>query len=384
MLPNYVEMAKATFVPMEWLLFRGQQCKVFSLIAKKAREDKYVIPVHEKTVKGPKFKGATVIDPMIGMYFEPIAGLDFASLYPSIMMAYNMCYSTIIISSDMMDYVIKNNIPYKTIEWEECTESECKNPKCYHEKIKFSFSFVQIEDEKGIEIINGTRGILGTILLTLMQSRTATKKLMKGEKDPFMYAVLNGKQLAIKVSMNSVYGFTGAEEGIFPCKPIAAGTTAVGREMIEKTSKMTGEEFGGLTIYGDSIFSHELITISFGEITKDIPVEHFSNELSEKWEEYRGFKIGDITVMNKEYKNLENNEYYTLTHKGYQKIKKVIRHKVKGKKMYKITAKDKLGNLHSVSVTEGHSLIGENEELIVAENLKIGDKLYDYQKKKPL
>jgi len=95
MLPNYVEMAKATYVPMEWLLFRGQQCKVFSLIAKDARDAKYVIPVYEKTDKGEKFQGATVIKPKIGMYYDPIAGLDFASLYPSIMMAYNICYTTL-------------------------------------------------------------------------------------------------------------------------------------------------------------------------------------------------------------------------------------------------------------------------------------------------
>ena len=69
-------------------------------------------------------------------------------------------------------------------------------------------------------------------------------------------------------------------------------------------------------------------------------------------------------------------EYYTATHKGPQKIRKVIRHHTK-KKMYKITAKDKNGNLHSVMVTEGHSLIGPNGELITAEELKIGDKLFE-------
>lgn len=381
MLPNYVEMAKATYVPMEWLLFRGQQCKVFSLIAKEAREAKYVIPVYEKTTKEEKFKGATVINPMTGMYYDPIAGLDFASLYPSIMMAYNMCYSTIIESKEMMDHVISNNIPFKTIEWENCSDLECKATECYHERLKYSYSFVQIEDDKGQEISNGVRGLLGTILMRLMKGRKATKKLMNAELDIFMKAVYNGKQLAQKVTMNSIYGFTGALSGILPLKAIAASVTATGRKMIDKTSKMTGEEYGAITIYGDSLKPSELITIVNGSDnndSSDIPIEEFAEKLTEKWEEYRGFKIGDLTIKNKEYKNLENANYYTMTHNGSQKIKKVIRHET-NKKMYKITAKDKNGKLHSVTVTEGHSLIGEDGVLLIAENLKIGDKLYDYK-----
>jgi DNA polymerase delta subunit 1 len=388
MLPNYVEMAKATYVPMEWLLFRGQQCKVFSLIAKDAREAKYVIPVYEKTDKGQKFQGATVINPMIGMYYDPIAGLDFASLYPSIMMAYNMCYSTIIASKDMMDYVIANNIPYKTVEWESCTEKDCKNPDCHHERQKHSFSFVQIEDEKGQEISNGVRGLLGTILMRLMQGRKATKKLMKTEKDPFMNAVLNGKQLAQKVTMNSVYGFTGAENGILPLKPIASSVTATGRKMIDKTSKMAGEQFGAITIYGDSIPGYEKITVSKKEPGRsnlhfclgihDIPISEFAEKVAVDWQEYRGFKVNDITIKNKEYKDLENEQYYTKTHEGFQKIKKVIRHST-NKKLYKIKARDSDGKIHEVVVTEGHSLILANKRKVAAQDLIIGSSLYDYR-----
>jgi len=383
MLPNYVEMAKATYVPMEWLLFRGQQCKVFSLIAKDAREAKYVIPVYEKTDKSEKFQGATVINPMIGMYYDPIAGLDFASLYPSIMMAYNMCYSTFIASQDMLDYVRDKGIPYHTVEWISCSEKECKNPQCYHEKKNYSYSFVQIEDDNGKEISNGVRGLLGTILLRLMKGRKATKLLMKTEKDPFMVAVLNGNQLAKKITMNSVYGFTGAENGILPLKPIASSVCTTGRMMIDRTSKLTGEKFGAITIYGDSLPPLELITLkdkNSGKIT-DIPIEEFGNNIPIKWEEYRGFKVGDVTAMNKEYKDLSNTDYQTLTHKGFQPIRKIIRHST-NKKIYKITARDENGIIHSVRVTEGHSLIGPNGELIEAQKLKIGDKLYDLKKMK--
>ena len=54
-------------------------------------------------------------------------------------------------------------------------------------------------------------------------------------KEPMKKAVLDGRQLALKIYANSVYGFTGATVGKLPCLEISASVTAFGREMIEKT-----------------------------------------------------------------------------------------------------------------------------------------------------
>lgn len=43
-----------------------------------------------------QYEGATVIEPKKGYYDAPIATLDFSSLYPSIMMAHNLCYTTLL------------------------------------------------------------------------------------------------------------------------------------------------------------------------------------------------------------------------------------------------------------------------------------------------
>lgn len=50
--------------------------------------------------------------------------------------------------------------------------------------------------------------------------------------------VLNGRQLAIKISANSVYGFTGAANGKLPCVDISQSVTGYGRQMIEKTRSL--------------------------------------------------------------------------------------------------------------------------------------------------
>lgn len=93
---NYMEMARVTGVPMNYLLQRGQQIKVISQILRKCKETNLLIPAMKITESGDDFIGATVIEPIRGYYDTPITTLDFSSLYPSIMQAHNLCYSTLI------------------------------------------------------------------------------------------------------------------------------------------------------------------------------------------------------------------------------------------------------------------------------------------------
>jgi DNA polymerase delta subunit 1 len=84
---NYIEMARVTGVPLNFILTRGQQIKVFSMLLRKTRQENLVIPTLAKHgFDGEStFEGATVIEPKKAYYEVPIATLDFASLYPSIM-----------------------------------------------------------------------------------------------------------------------------------------------------------------------------------------------------------------------------------------------------------------------------------------------------------
>jgi DNA polymerase delta subunit 1 len=99
---NQIEMGRVTGVPLSYLLTRGQQVKVISQLCRMTQSEKLVIPAHKPakaTVAASKekgYKGATVIEPKKAYYDVPIATLDFMSLYPSIMMAHNLCYSTLL------------------------------------------------------------------------------------------------------------------------------------------------------------------------------------------------------------------------------------------------------------------------------------------------
>ena len=75
-------------VPFGYLLTRGQQIKVISQLMRRTKLQDIVIPVYTNNGQGgdEQYEGATVIEPTRGYYDVPIATLDFASLYPSIMM----------------------------------------------------------------------------------------------------------------------------------------------------------------------------------------------------------------------------------------------------------------------------------------------------------
>ncbi|XP_055357344.1 LOW QUALITY PROTEIN: DNA polymerase delta catalytic subunit-like [Paramacrobiotus metropolitanus] len=238
-LVNYMEMARVTGVPLSYLLARGQQVKVVSQLLRAAAKEGYVMPArHVQT--GDEFTGATVIEPKLvsGYYTKPIATLDFASLYPSIMMAHNLCYTTLIEKGKLSELNLS-------------PEEFIKTPS-------------------GDMFVKATvvKGLMPKILENLLATRKKAKADLAKETDPLRKKVLDGRQLALKISANSVYGFTGAQVGKLPCLEISGSVTAFGRYMIEESKKHTEAHFtkangfahDAEVIYGDT----DSVMVSFG------------------------------------------------------------------------------------------------------------------------
>lgn len=87
------------------------------------------------------------------------------------------------------------------------------------------------------------KGLLPLILEELLAARKKAKKQMGAEKDPFRKAIYNGRQLALKITANSVYGFTGATAGRLPCLEISSSVTGFGRQMIDHTKNKVEEKY---------------------------------------------------------------------------------------------------------------------------------------------
>jgi DNA polymerase delta subunit 1 len=238
-LANYTEMARVTGVPFNYLLSRGQQVKFISQLFRKALQLQLVIPNLSSQASEEQYEGATVIEPTRGYYDVPIATLDFASLYPSIIQAHNLCYTTLLNKTAVEKLGLKKDDDYIVTPNGDmfCTS-----------KVR--------------------KGLLSQILEELLSARKRAKKELAIETDPFKKAVLNGRQLALKISANSVYGLTGATVGKLPCLAIASSTTSYGRQMIERTKEevekkytiANGYDHDAQVIYGDT----DSVMVKFG------------------------------------------------------------------------------------------------------------------------
>ena len=332
---NQIEMAKACWVPLSFLSERGQQIKVFSQMAYKARQLGFLIPTFKKSgpeLPADKYQGATVLDAQTGAYYSPITALDFASLYPSIMCAHNLCYSTMVMDPQF------DNLP--GVEYETFGQ----------------YKFAQ-----------NVPSLLPVILSDLKAYRKKAKKLMAAAEGTPMEAIYNGQQLAYKISMNSIYGFCGASKGMLPLVAIASTVTMRGRQMIEETKNYVEANFPGANVrYGDSVMPGTPVLVRGFDGIRIRTIE----SLAEHWTDYPGFlKEG----TDKEQSELEGIEVWT--HRQWQPIKRVIRHKCQ-KKIYRV-----LTHTGLVDVTEDHSLLDwrqptEELNILKPKDVQVGQKLY--------
>ncbi|KAM9591686.1 DNA polymerase delta catalytic subunit isoform 1-T1 [Morphnus guianensis] len=226
---NYVEMARVTGVPLSYLLARGQQVKVVSQLLRQAMTEDLLMPV-VKPEGGEDYEGATVIEPLKGYYDVPIVTLDFSSLYPSIMMAHNLCYTTLLPPGGPQRFGLGPS------------------------------DFIRTPTGELFVTAGVRRGLLPRVLEGLLAARKRVKAELAQEQDDFRRQVLDGRQLALKVSANSVYGFTGAQAGRLPCLEISQSVTGFGRQMIEQTKQLVESKYclaqgfpaDAKVVYGDT------------------------------------------------------------------------------------------------------------------------------------
>ena len=230
------------------------------------------------------FTGATVLEPIPGMYKDNIAVLDFASLYPTIMISRNLCYSSFVLDEQ---YLGIPDVNYEKIAWDDKVEyklrqtcegvgksGKSKGQVCgkqayfevkneldvtnyycrIHDPLKksresdekyqkrdvsYNYTVVQphTNPETG-EIVN--KGVLPALLEELYSERKRVKREMAraaAEGNKLLESILDSTQLAIKVSLNSTYGFLGRGQGNLILKELGSIVTAVGRMLIEQSKE---------------------------------------------------------------------------------------------------------------------------------------------------
>jgi DNA polymerase elongation subunit (family B) len=396
MVANNFGMANVCWVPLSYIFQRGQGIKVFSLVSKQSLEDGFVIPV----VRKPKteteeddedsYEGAIVLDPEPGIYVDdPISVLDYASLYPSSMISENISHDSIVRDAkyDNLPGFTYVDITYDIFEGKADKKRKVGEQTC---------RYAQFPDSQ--------KGIIPRILQTLLVQRKLTRKkmeevvliLMDGSKvqglikedsadayliqaatgpqqvlkanvvskteayDDFQKAVLDGLQIAYKVTANSVYGQMGAKTSPLYMKELAASTTATGRKMIMLAKNFLETNFQARVVYGDSVAADTPTTL---RINGNVRV-HAMEDIAGMYGNGRWVPCVEEGRQTKEACELTGVEVWS--DKGWTRVHRIIRHTLAShKKMCRVVS-----DAGVVDVTDDHSLLLNNGTPLSVNDMK--------------
>ncbi len=419
---NNLGMSNVCVVPFSYLFLRGQGIKIFSLVAKFCREEDFLIKdLLSDDIDKNSYEGAIVFVPTPGVYFEPVVVMDYNSLYPSSMIAENISHDSIVGYKEYRVKPKKKETEPDEYELVKDTINEkYNNLEGYHyNDIEYDL-FAGFDDDKkkiGYKVCkyaekdNNDKSVIPRILLKLLKARKDTRKIMeyttfemidgsvvqgvlkeeegeveeyelfnvdKGKfkikvcdvvkqyetNNEFQKSVLDGLQLAYKVTCNSLYGQVGASTSPICFKELAASTTATGRKMVTTARDRTLGTFVGTKLtYGDSVTGDTPLLVRHNGYVRIVSIEKL-NEYD--WIQYENFKPFDSNRTEKE----QTYCYYEIwTNEGWSKINRVIRHKTH-KKLYRVKT-----DTGVVDVTEDHSLLNKEKKIIKPLECKEGMEL---------
>ncbi len=210
LLPMQYELSKMIRIPADDVARSGRGKQVEWLLMSEAYKAGEIAP--NPNEREESYEGAFVLEPVRGLH-ENVICLDFASMYPSIMITFNISPDTLV-------------------------RRRCDD--CY------------VAPEVGHAFRKEPDGFFRRILKMLVDRRRALKKIMKKlDRNSVEYRMLDIKQTTLKVLTNSFYGYTGWGLARWYCRECAEATTAWGRHFIKSSVKIA-KNMGFEVLYGDT------------------------------------------------------------------------------------------------------------------------------------
>jgi len=231
------------------VLSRGSQFRVESMMLRIARKLNYVaLSANQKQktqMRAPECIPLT-LEPESKFYTDPVAVLDFQSLYPSVIIAFNICFTTCLGRIE-------------SIGKEGSFKFGCSSLFISDNLIK------SLDLDKDIYIApNGVAfvkkhirlGILPILLEDILKTRVMIKNSMKLYKDDNLYKIFDSRQLSLKLIANVTFGYTAANfSGRMPCVEVGDTIVRVARQCLENSIKFIQtnyKKYGGRVVYGDT------------------------------------------------------------------------------------------------------------------------------------
>lgn len=243
-----VEHSRLIGIEFNSNFYRGSQYKVESILSRISKTESILLnspskmQVHEMR---PIECIPLILEPKANFYKSPLVVLDFQSLYPSIMIAYNYCYSTLIgklhnfkPKKNNIGYLKNHNLPPGLVDLLAKDDAVNVSPN--------GFAFVKSHVRKSI---------LAKMLEEILNIRIKTKSVMKLFKDDTELTKLyNARQIALKLIANVTYGYASATfSGRMPNSDIADAIVSTGREILDKSIEMIESgDYGAKVVYGDT------------------------------------------------------------------------------------------------------------------------------------
>ncbi|WP_048170273.1 DNA-directed DNA polymerase [Methanosarcina siciliae] len=218
LLDKYIALAQVSGSLLQEIVDGGQTSMVETLLLREfGLKDRVILPKPGDELSAERYdmssdlKGGEVLEPKKGL-LENVLILDYKSLYPTIMMAHNLCYTTVVTGDRPEGKTIKPP-----------SGGEFVPPGVF-------------------------RGIVPSILEDLLNKRGETKKRMKRASDENEYRVLDATQLAIKILLNSFYGYSGYARARLYSLTLANAVTSFGRSNILNTRDLINSRIGKIVL----------------------------------------------------------------------------------------------------------------------------------------
>ena len=245
LVPRTSEQARLIGVDWFSVISRGSQFKVESLMFRIAKPENFILASPSRRQVGGQNALEClplVMEPQSDFYPSPLLVLDFQSLYPSVMIAYNYCYSTFL---------------GRVVNWRGTNKMGFTNYQREERLIELLKDHINIAPN-GIMYAKThiRKSLLAKMLSEILETRVMVKSGMKVDKnDKTLQQLLNNRQLALKLIANVTYGYTSASfSGRMPCSEIADSIVQTGRETLEKTIALihSVKKWGAEVVYGDT------------------------------------------------------------------------------------------------------------------------------------
>ncbi|KAM5561236.1 DNA polymerase zeta catalytic subunit [Rosa sericea] len=239
------ELARVFGIDFFSVLSRGSQYRVESMVLRLAHTQNYlaISPGKQQVASQPAMECIPlVMEPESGFYADPVVVLDFQSLYPSMIIAYNLCYSTCLgkVAPSEPNTLGVSSFSPDPHDLHDLKDQILLTPNgvmCVPAKVR-----------KGV-----LPRLLDEILSTRIMVKQAMKKLSPSQK--VLHRIFNARQLALKLIANVTYGYTAAGfSGRMPCAEIADSIVQCGRSTLEKAISYVNahDRWKARVIYGDT------------------------------------------------------------------------------------------------------------------------------------